>query len=130
MKGKVLLTGISGFLGSHTAIQLLNNDYHVIGTLRDLKRADSIKKLIGAHTEYTDHLSFAQAELTNEKVWFELTQGVDYVQHIASPFPRELPRHEDELIIPAKKDECALYIASYLQITPQSLSSIRKSAWR
>jgi dihydroflavonol-4-reductase len=34
MKGKVLLTGISGFLGSHTAIHLLENGYEVTGTLR------------------------------------------------------------------------------------------------
>jgi dihydroflavonol-4-reductase len=53
MKGKVLLTGISGFLGSHTAIQLLNSGYHVTGTLRDLKRADSIRKLSSTHTKYT-----------------------------------------------------------------------------
>ena len=102
MKGKVLLTGISGFLGSHTAIQLLNKGYEVVGTLRDIKRADEIKKIIAGHTSNINNLSFAQAELSDENVWQQLTKGVDFVQHVASPFPRELPKHEDELIIPAK----------------------------
>lgn len=102
MKGKVLLTGISGFLGSHTAIQLLENGYEVTGTLRSLDRADAIKTLLARHTRHVDHLRFAQAELTDEQVWFDLTRGMDYVQHVASPNPRELPKHDDELIRPAK----------------------------
>lgn len=102
MKGKVLLTGISGFLGAHTALQLLEKGYEVTGTLRKLDRADSIKTLLAAHTRHVDNLRFAQAELTDEKVWLTLTKGMDFVQHIASPFPRELPQHEDELILPAK----------------------------
>ncbi|OOQ61693.1 SDR family oxidoreductase [Mucilaginibacter pedocola] len=102
MKKRVLLTGISGFLGSHTAIQLLNKGYEVVGTLRDQKRAEAIKNVIAKHTEHTANLSFAQAELSDEKVWAKLCEDIDYVQHIASPFPRETPKHEDELIIPAK----------------------------
>ena len=39
---EILLTGITGFLGSHTAIELLNRGYKVTGTLRDLNRIDSI----------------------------------------------------------------------------------------
>ncbi|MEO6633624.1 MAG: NAD-dependent epimerase/dehydratase family protein, partial [Mucilaginibacter sp.] len=47
-------------------------------------------------------LSFAVADLSDKGIWSELTQDVDFVQHVASPFPRELPKHEDELIVPAK----------------------------
>ncbi len=46
----VLLTGVTGFVGSYTAIQLLNKGYKVIRTMRDLPRADEIRKTIGAHT--------------------------------------------------------------------------------
>ena len=102
MKGNVLLTGISGFLGSHTAIQLLEKGYEVTGTLRSLDRAESIKTMLARHTQHVDNLRFAQAELTDATVWLDLTKGMDYVQHVASPFPRELPKHEDELIVPAK----------------------------
>jgi dihydroflavonol-4-reductase len=102
MKGKVLQTGISGLLGSHTAIYLLENGYEVTGTLRSLDRAEAIKTLLARHTRHVGNLRLAQAELTDEQAWRDLTNGMHYVQHIASPFPRELPKHEYDLILPAK----------------------------
>src|SRR5665213_1366047 len=104
MKGskKVLLTGITGFVGSHTAIQLLEKGYHVTGTLRDMKRAASIKSIIAQHTSAIDNLSFAEADLQDIEIWKELMVGVEYVQHIASPFPKIIPNDENELIIPAR----------------------------
>lgn len=98
---KVLLTGVSGFLGSHTALQLLNKGYHVIGTLRDLRRASSIQKALTPHTNHLDRLEFREADLLDSGIWDTLCEGVDLVQHIASPFPRLLPKHEAELIRPA-----------------------------
>jgi dihydroflavonol-4-reductase len=101
-KKKVLLTGITGFVGSHTAIQLLEQGYHVIGTLRDMKRVDSIKRTIEKHTSKIDNLSFVEADIQNESIWQKLMIGVDYVQHIASPFPKVMPKDENELIKPAR----------------------------
>lgn len=98
----VLLTGITGFLGSHTAIQLLNKGYAVRGTLRDMARAESMRHVIAAHAQTVDHLSFFEAELTDAAVWEGATAGMDFVMHVASPFPRKLPKHEDELIRPAR----------------------------
>jgi dihydroflavonol-4-reductase len=99
---KVLLTGVTGFVGSHTAIQLLNKGYEVIGTLRSKDRINSVKETISKHTANIDNLTFSEADLNDSDVWFELTKNIDYVQHIASPFPRELPKDENDLIIPAK----------------------------
>ena len=98
---KVLLTGITGFVGSHTAIQLLEKGYQVTGTLRDPKRADAIKTMIARHTSKTDNLSLAAADLRDRGIWQKLMAGMDYVQHIASPFPKVMPRDENDLIIPA-----------------------------
>ena len=100
---EVLLTGVSGFLGTHTAIELLNRGYKVTGTLRDLKRADSLRSIISKHTDNIDNLSFFQAELLDKEVWKEASMNKDYVIHAASPFPRELPKDENDLIIPAKE---------------------------
>ncbi|MEN0002914.1 MAG: aldehyde reductase [Bacteroidota bacterium] len=99
---KVLLTGVTGFLGSHTTIQLLNKGYEVLGTLRNMKRAEEIKAVIAQHTDQIEQLHFAEADLTDASAWEKLMQGVDYVQHIASPFPRVLPKNEEKLIGPAK----------------------------
>ncbi len=103
MKKRVLLTGISGFLGSHTAIQLLNKGYEVIGTIRNLNRADDINKVISHHSSNTDNLIIVEANLLNENIWVKLTKDIDYVMHIASPFPRTLPKNDEELVIPAKQ---------------------------
>ena len=50
---KVLLTGISGWIAKHTAIELLNLGYEVLGTIRnkDLisQTKETIKKLSLIH---------------------------------------------------------------------------------
>lgn len=100
---KVLLTGVTGFLGSHTTIQLLNKGFNVIGTLRSKDRISSIRETIGKYSPNINNLTFAEADLSVEEIWLDLTKDVDYVLHIASPFPRELPKHENDLIEPAKR---------------------------
>jgi nucleoside-diphosphate-sugar epimerase len=40
----VLVTGISGFLGSHVADQFLEAGYKVRGTAREVSKVDAIKK--------------------------------------------------------------------------------------
>ena len=99
---QVLLTGVTGFLGAHTAIQLLNKGYEVIGTLRNRDRIASIKEVIGQHTDHLDKLHFVVADLNDASIWNDLAKGVDFIQHVASPFPATLPKNEDELIVPAK----------------------------
>lgn len=74
-KNKVLLTGVSGFLGSHTAIQLLEKGYEVTGTLRTMRRADEIRDLIARHTSKVESLKFAEADLLDGGIWNELTRG-------------------------------------------------------
>jgi dihydroflavonol-4-reductase len=100
---KVLVTGITGFIGSHIAIQLLNEGYQVRGSLRNSSRIDSIKAVIAQHTANIDNLSFVEAELTQAKAWEAATQGMDYVQHVASPLSASLPKDENDMIIPAKE---------------------------
>jgi len=100
---KVLITGVTGFIGSHVAIQLLNAGYQVRGSLRNPKRIEDIKQVIAGHTNNIGNLTFVEAELTDAKSWVEATKGMDYVQHIASPQTGVLPKHEDDLIIPAKE---------------------------
>ncbi|MGD1843013.1 MAG: SDR family oxidoreductase [Thermonemataceae bacterium] len=100
---KVLLTGVTGFLGSHTTIQLLEEGYEVIGTMRDLARADSIKSIIGQHTKHINALSFTQAELQDKSAWQKAVKDVDYVLHLASPVPLKLPSDPSIIVEPAKE---------------------------
>ena len=50
-----------------------------------------------------DRLSFYAADLESDAGWREAVAGCDYVLHVASPFPAAVPKHEDELIVPARE---------------------------
>ena len=44
MADKVLLTGISGWIAKHIAIELLNSGYEVLGTVRSQSSLEKTKK--------------------------------------------------------------------------------------
>jgi nucleoside-diphosphate-sugar epimerase len=44
-----------------------------------------------------------QADLQKEAGWAQAVMGCEYVLHVASPFPLGAPRHEDDLILPARE---------------------------
>jgi nucleoside-diphosphate-sugar epimerase len=50
-----------------------------------------------------DRLSFFVADLENDAGWSAAVAGCEYVLHVASPLPARLPKHEDELILPARE---------------------------
>ncbi len=99
----VLVTGGTGFLGSHCILQLLRDGHDVRTTVRDLGREQhrrSILETNGASTEMP--LSFVAADLLTENGWIEAASGCDVVLHVASPFPATQPNNADEVIIPAR----------------------------
>jgi nucleoside-diphosphate-sugar epimerase len=102
-KKTVLVTGGTGFLGVHTILQLLQQGYEVKTTLRSLAKKDIILKALqeGGITDFSN-LSFIEADLTSDNNWNEAVKGCDYVLHVASPFPAQDPKDENELIIPAR----------------------------
>ncbi len=99
----VLVTGGSGFVGSHVILQLLAAGHEVRTTVRSLAREAAVRDtLAAAGATALDRLSFFAADLEKDDGWAEATAGCDYVHHVASPFPLENPRHEDDLIVPAR----------------------------
>ncbi|MBK9926163.1 MAG: aldehyde reductase [Anaerolineales bacterium] len=97
----VLVTGASGFLATHTIIQLLEQGYKVRGTLRTMSRENEVRETLRKYVNADDRLEFVNADLGKEEGWEQAVQGCEYVLHVASPFPLYEPEHEDELIKPA-----------------------------
>jgi len=101
---KVLVTGGSGFIGSHVILQLLAAGHEVRTTIRNLRREGDVRAMLAqGGMKNADRLSFSAAELMDDSGWPEAVAGREYVLHIASPVPENVPRDENELIVPARE---------------------------
>lgn len=100
----VLVSGGSGFVGSRCILQLLAAGHEVRTTVRSLEREPEVRAVLrGGGAGPDAPLRFHAADLQRDAGWVEAAAGCDYVLHVASPFPAGLPRHEDELIVPARE---------------------------
>jgi nucleoside-diphosphate-sugar epimerase len=94
----VLVTGGSGFIGAHCIRRLHEDGYRVRTTVRSLAREAEVREMAG-----DGPLEVVTADLTADDGWAEAAAGCAYVLHVASPFPLAQPKHEDELIVPARE---------------------------
>jgi nucleoside-diphosphate-sugar epimerase len=100
----VLVTGGSGFIGSHCILQSLQAGHTVRTTVRSLAREPEVRSMLKAGGEEPDgRLSFFAADLMSDTGWKEAVTGCEYVLHVASPFPMSVPKDENEIIGPAVK---------------------------
>ena len=102
MTDKVLLTGISGWIAKHTAIELLNKGYEVLGTVRNNNLIDQTKQTIGKYAPI-EKLYFVELDLLKDEGWNEAAKGCKYIFHIASPFPIKVSRNR-EVLLPVAVD--------------------------
>ena len=98
----VVITGVSGYLGSHVALAFLKDGtYTVKGTLRDPRDEKKIEPLKKAFGEHFANLKLVAADLNDKNSLFNAILGANYVVHTASPFPLKPPKSEMDLINPA-----------------------------
>jgi len=98
---KVLVTGISGYIGQHCAVELLKNGYAVRGSVRSLSKSEKVTEGIKKVIDPKGNLEYCELNLMKDEGWDEAMEGCDYVLHVASPFVTSQPKDENELIKPA-----------------------------
>ncbi len=99
----VLVTGGSGFIGSHIAVSLLKAGYRVRTSMRSLDKGQALRDMmIAGGADPGDRLDLAVANLQHDAGWIEAAHGCDYVVHVASPTLTSIPRTEDEMVGPAR----------------------------
>ena len=100
MLTKVMVTGITGYIGQHCGAELLRQGYEVLGTVRSMEKADMVREGI-ARVAPIENLTFVEADLLSDKGWKDAMDGCTYVLHVASPFIIAAPKDENEIISPA-----------------------------
>ena len=98
---KVLVTGVSGYIGQHCAVELLKNGYAVKGSVRSLSKKDEVTKGIKKVIDPNGNLEYCELNLLNDEGWEEAMEDCDYVLHVASPFINIEPKDENLYIRPA-----------------------------
>ena len=98
----ILVTGASGFVGSHCIVQLLRLGHSMRGTVRNLARAGDVHAMIRSGGADPAALELVEADLMQDAGWSTAAADQDYVLHVASPFPSQQPDDENALIVPAR----------------------------
>jgi dihydroflavonol-4-reductase len=101
MPKTILVTGGTGYIAGEIIDQLLEAGHVVHTTVRDRRKSeDGLRDRfdVGAAK-----FKIFQAELMDDAGWAEANADCDAVAHVASPISTRTPRHEDEMIVPARE---------------------------
>jgi len=81
----VLITGITGYLGSVVAKRALEAGYRVKGTMRNPKDEGKVAALRAAYGEMFERITLVSMDLNDRDSIIEATKDVDFILHVASP---------------------------------------------
>ena len=93
---KVLVTGATGFIGTHIVEQLLARGYDVRGTVRNIEKATAegiLTNLTGA-----ERLELVAADLLDAASFQDAVMDCDFVLHVASPYVLDVKDPQTDLV--------------------------------
>jgi 3-beta hydroxysteroid dehydrogenase/isomerase family len=93
---------LHGYIAGYCIAQLLDEGWCVRTTVRNLSRAEEVRRTIGKIATNAGAIEFAAADLNSDGGWANAVAGGDYVLHVASPVPVVDPKTDDELVRPAR----------------------------
>ena len=134
-KDKVLLTGVTGYLGSHVGQQFLKNcpNFTLKCSMRNVKKAEVFRDTFGE--EAYNSIEWVQADLDNPEQIMKAVEGCKYVIHVASPIPgANAPKNNDFMIKVAEDgmkyvlDACEHHKVEKLIVTG-SVACVSGAAW-
>jgi len=102
MTDRVLVTGVSGFIGSHVTERLLAKGYDVRGTVRNKAKGSKIVDALAANGCDVSRLELVEANLASDDGWADAVNDCRYIQHIASPLPHDAPKEREALVPEAR----------------------------
>ncbi|MEU3334711.1 NAD-dependent epimerase/dehydratase family protein [Streptomyces sp. NPDC002144] len=101
--GPVLVTGGSGFVGSHLVRRLLERGYRVRATVRSVGNGAKVAPLRAMQDVHPGRLELFEADLLVEGDFDEAMKGCEVVFHVASPFfmPEKIKDGQRDMVEPA-----------------------------
>lgn len=100
MGGTAFVSGGSGYIAGFLIRQLIDNGWTVHTSVRSLAREGEVRGWLNVDN---DKLKFFQADLGSDEGWAAAMNGCTHVAHVASPFPLDVPKDADELVVPARE---------------------------
>ncbi|KAJ7171679.1 NAD-P-binding protein [Mycena crocata] len=98
-RGTVLITGITGFIATHTALAFLEAGYTVKGTARTATKAEDWITHFPAHK---DRYKYAVvSDMVAPGAFDDAVKECDFIAHVASPAHWNQTDNERDLLIPA-----------------------------
>lgn len=88
---RVVVTGTTGFIGSHVAVQLALSGHQVVATSRDPRKVPTLGQVPG--------ITLARGDLSEPSTWTVALQGADALVHVAlgwGDVPVDMLRNDTE----------------------------------